>query len=906
MNKIITSQIVVAYSLCPHKAFLLLEGKEKGKLHEYVEILEEQRKQNRGDYLNTLREKNTAVAFTEERMRDRSDLLIDAVLRHGDLQAYCDSLTKVKTSSSLGRFSYEPTVVIGAHKVTKEDKIELSFAAFILGEMQGTLPASGTIIAMGEKRQRPKLESHYKTVTPAIETLRDLITPPLSQRPPVILNKHCPYCPFRDECKEEAREKDHLSLLQRISPKEIEKHNNRGIFTVTQLAFTYRPRKQRKSKGKIVSKYYHSLKALAIRGKKIYVVNKPEIPSCETMMFFDVEGDPDRDLYYLIGVIICRDGSIEERSFWADNEEEEENIWRRFIELIGQYSDFILFHYGSYEMKFIENMNKKYGTQDRSIIERISRKLVNVLSLMYSNIYFPTYSNSLKDIAGYLGYSWSEKDASGLQSLVWRNWWERTEEEDFKQRLITYNREDNSALKRVTEAVSRISSKNEEERTIEPFEIASIEDLKVETPFKFGTNKFLIEELEFINKCAYFDYQRERVFFREEKTKVNSKRRKKKVNKIQINKRVEIETEIRCPRCGNDDFYKHDEKFKTVYDLFYLKYGIKRWVVEYHAYRSRCKSCNKTFAPKEFLQIKGKYGNQLMVWVVYQIVALRQTYNKIIENLQDTFDYHLHNTICSEIKKKMAKNYKISYEKILNNLVNGNLIHADETPCKIKGNTVFVWIFTNYEEVAFVYTPTREGDILTEVLRDFNGVLVSDFYSAYDSFKGPQQKCLIHLIRDMNDDLRNNPFDEEYKILIKDFSELIKEIIVTVDRFGLKKRNLNKHKKQVDKFFKAHLTRKYTSHVAISYQTKFQKYQNKLFTFLDYDRIPWNNNNAEHAIKSFAMYRKINDNFYSEKGMKDYLILFSIYQTCVYKEIDFLRFLRSGETDIDRFIRNKR
>jgi hypothetical protein len=26
----------------------------------------------------------------------------------------------------------------------------------------------------------------------------------------------------------------------------------------------------------------------------------------------------------------------------------------------------------------------------------------------------------------------------------------------------------------------------------------------------------------------------------------------------------------------------------------------------------------------------------------------------------------------------------------------------------------------------------------------------------------------------------------------------------------------------------------------------------KMFTFLDFDDIPWNNNNAEHAIKAFA------------------------------------------------------
>ena len=423
MKKIITSEIVVAYSLCPRKAFLLLEGKEKGKPHEYVEILEEQRKQNRNDYLDTLCEKDMAVAFTEENMKNRSDVLIKAIIKYDDLQAHCDALTKIETSSSLGRFSYEPTVVIGTNKVTKEDKLKLSFVGSVIGAVQGRLPASGAVIAMEGRRQRVKLESHYKTITPAIETLRGWITSSSLQRPSLILNKHCPYCLFKGKCEEEAREKDHLSLLRGISAKEVEKHNERGIFTVTQLAYTYRPRRQKKSEGKIVSKYYHSLKALAIRDQKTYIVNKPDIPSCDTRIFLDVEGDPDRDLYYLIGMIICHKNTFKKHSFWADKEEDEEKIWNQFIEVTKEYTNFALYHYGSYETRFMERLLKKYTTEEQSCIKGISQASVNILSLIYSNIYFPTYTNSLKDVATYLGYSWSEEDASGIKSLVWRSQW---------------------------------------------------------------------------------------------------------------------------------------------------------------------------------------------------------------------------------------------------------------------------------------------------------------------------------------------------------------------------------------------------------------------------------------------------------------------------------------------------
>ncbi|GAJ03539.1 unnamed protein product, partial [marine sediment metagenome] len=77
---------------------------------------------------------------------------------------------------------------------------------------------------------------------------------------------------------------------------------------------------------------------------------------------------------------------------------------------------------------------------------------------------------------------------------------------------------------------------------------------------------------------------------------------------------------------------------------------------------------------------------------------------------------------------------------------------------------------------------------------------LSDFYSAYDSVNCVQQKCLIHLIRDINNDLFKNPFDEELKQLGQEFTAVLVPIIETVDHYGLKRRNLNKHRAKVERF----------------------------------------------------------------------------------------------------------
>ena len=59
--------------------------------------------------------------------------------------------------------------------------------------------------------------------------------------------------------------------------------------------------------------------------------------------------------------------------------------------------------------------------------------------------------------------------------------------------------------------------------------------------------------------------------------------------------------------------------------------------------------------------------------------------------------------------------------------------------------------------------------------------------------------------------------------------------------------------------------------------------------------------NYENAVKRFAQYREITDGQVTEEGLNDYLVLLSVYQTCKYKGVGFLKFLLSQETDIDVF-----
>ena len=106
-----------------------------------------------------------------------------------------------------------------------------------------------------------------------------------------------------------------------------------------------------------------------------------------------------------------------------------------------------------------------------------------------------------------------------------------------------------------------------------------------------------------------------------------------------------------------------------------------------------------------------------------------------------------------------------------------------------------------------------------------------------------------------------HPFDEGLKQLAGNFAGVVKPIIETVDRRGLKKRFLGKFRNSIDQFYKG-LVDDDVSEAAGKLVERLQKNRNKMFTFLDFDDVPWNNNNAEHAVKAFALLRRVIDGTY--------------------------------------------
>jgi hypothetical protein len=280
------------------------------------------------------------------------------------------------------------------------------------------------------------------------------------------------------------------------------------------------------------------------------------------------------------------------------------------------------------------------------------------------------------------------------------------------------------------------------------------------------------------------------------------------------------------------------------------------------------------------------------------MIELRLSNQKAADHMSLLFDLPIDRHKAFHFKSQMAERYTPTHQGILRQLTKGTLLHADETKGVVRGGGHYVWVFANLTTVAYVYSESREGTVLESVLDGFKGVLVSDFYAAYDSAPCPQQKCLIHLMRDINEDMHRNPFDEELKDIARRFGGLLRQIVETIDTYGLKARHLGKHKRSADGFIEHVVAMKCTTEAGSALRKRIERNRDKMFTFLDYDGIPWNNNNAEHAVRAFTKLRNVILTS-TPKGTQEYATLLSVQQTLKYRGMDFLEFMRSGKMEID-------
>jgi predicted RecB family nuclease len=900
----VTDSVVEAYLKCPHKGYLRLRG-VAGQPSEYValqQILDaEYRADARTAWLRRRPQATVSVDAPSIEAARGSQVITGLTITDAGEMCRFDALERLDgTRGNAPRYS--PVAFVRPNRVTLADRVRLTFAAGVLGRVQGTRPPIGRIVH-GPKFTPLKLDLAplARRARMAAAAAKALAEHP----PPIVLNRHCPECEYRDSCRADAEARDDLSLLQGLSPFDIEHQNKKGIFTVTQLSHTFRPGRFRMLSQKGSRRHDPALQALAVREDTVYVARPPDLQAAATEVYLDVEGLPDPDRYYLIGLLVIRGHNRRHYSFWADEPADEPAMWRSFLQVVaGLGDDLRMFHYGSYETRFLKRMADRHSG-DPAVLGRLNESTVNVLGAIQCRVFFPAHGNGLKAIAGRLGFRWAAAAPSGLQAIVWRHRWEITRDAAHKQSLIDYNRDDCAALRRVVEFIRGLGAAGT--RLEGDPKVAAVDEIQETRGHKFGDPDYVVPEFNRIVRCAYFDYQRDKILFRTSPAVRKALRRiRRRPPPFRVDRETTIPQPEMCPQCSSSDLHVRCDHQKTVIDLKHVRGGLKRWVTRSRAKSYRCQQCGHVMLPWRSTPGRPqKYGWAVSGWVAYATVALRLTTEAAGDVLADLFGIPFNRGEVSRHRGLAADRYRGTYESILVGLRAGLVVHADETWALIKrpSKRGYVWVFANPTAAAYVYSPSRDGDTARDTLAGFKGVLVSDFYSGYEGVDCRQQKCLVHLARDLNDELVKNPFDDDLKGLAAAFSALMQGVVETIDRHGLKAHFLGKHKRDVDRFYSRHVEVADGSVVADQFRKRLARWRPKLFTFLDHDGVPWNNNNAENAVKRFVTRRKAmgGTGALNEKGLRDFLVLLSVYQTLRYRGLNFWEFLQSGETEIDNF-----
>jgi predicted RecB family nuclease len=842
-----------------------------------------------------------------DRLEGRWELALNQVVQAGGLEAHIHAIQNVRSKKSRSLLSI-PVRFIHTNRVSRSDKLIVGFDAFVLSKALGQKVNLAKIIH-GEQWSTIEVDTSrlVGNVGKVVDKISGLLT---SAAPPdLVLNRHCPECEFREHCRKQAIDKNDLSLLSAMTEKERSRLKKKGILTVSQLSYTFRPRRRAKRFANRAEKYHHSLKALAIREAKTHIIGDPQLRIDGTPVFLDVEGIPDKDFFYLIGIRLENEKTVVRHHLWADDMTEEKKIWRDFLGILSGIEKPVLLHYGSFEMTFLKKMCARYGGPPADSVEATAiGSSVNLLSIVFAQVYFPTYSNGLKEIARFLGFEWTDPLATGLQSIVWRHQWEQSHNPSIREKLIVYNQDDCEALSVVAHSIRVFGEQAIRESAGLKTDVVHVESLRNNLGSKWRRFESALPDLVQINAAAHWNYQRDRLFVRSGTAKRTAQRKPR----VRFVRSQELTIVLRvpewCAECGAAWRKKRQLSSITVKDLVFGRDSVKGRLVKYLFHAYHCPSCRYDFGLHQWYQ-RGharKWGWNILAYFVYNAVGLYIPQRTVHRGLERLFGLSVNRSNLNYLKTKAAEFYGFAKARILTRIIQGDLINADETQANVKGHLAYVWVLTSRHDVVYILAESREGEFVQNLLKDFKGVLVSDFYAVYDAINCRQQKCLIHLMRDLNDEILNNPFDEEMKSIVVRFAGVLKPIVETIDRYGLRKHFLRKHRADVDGFYRFLDATEFKSEAASKCKQRFAKNRDKLFTFLQGDGIPWHNNNAEHAIKAFSKLRQVISGTSTKKGVEEYLTLLSVSETCLYRGIDFLDFLESGERDVAAFARRRR
>lgn len=333
-----------------------------------------------------------------------------------------------------------------------------------------------------------------------------------------------------------------------------------------------------------------------------------------------------------------------------------------------------------------------------------------------------------------------------------------------------------------------------------------------------------------------------------------------------------------CPDCGSTDIKLIEAVTRYTEDIP----KVQPIVTEHTMERGRCRVCGKTATAKVEDAFPGcTLGLRTILMTAWMHFALGVSVHKVVKWLNAMCQMQVSAGGLTQAWMRAAKWMKPLHDEIYRDIRNSGVLNADETGWRVMGKTAWMWCFAARDTVLYVIDATRASPVVLKVLGEaFSGVLVTDFYAAYNQvIAWAKQRCVVHLLRELakvsltNSNHEWTSFARKVKHLMRDALRLGREREKFVDE--VYERRWKRLHDRLFEIYSAHYEDADASRLA----SRLEKYREELFTFLEFDGVSADNNYGEREIRPAVLMRKAYGGNRSECGAETQALWMSVLRT---------------------------
>jgi transposase len=356
-----------------------------------------------------------------------------------------------------------------------------------------------------------------------------------------------------------------------------------------------------------------------------------------------------------------------------------------------------------------------------------------------------------------------------------------------------------------------------------------------------------------------------------------------------IDRMVRVEVGATCPDCGHAFSSTAVERTRDLTDIEPIRPTINtRFIIE----RGWCPQCRRYHeSPVVEALPQRRFGFNLMLFVVYQKVALGLSYGKIQRELSIYFGLTISKGELSNIVAEMSRLFGPAYGRLLRLMRQQSVLHVDETGWRVNGTNHWLWIFVNEVVALFVLSKSRGSKVPRALLgSDFSGHIVSDFYSAYSPLAVAKAKCWAHLLRESHQLMLGKPpppsdsdrvqFHQQLHQLYLDMGLALLEAEVDPSQ---RPRVHAEMRQSLLELAQQPWPDKDCQRLA----KRILKYLDELVAWLAHPDIPADNNLAERSLRPAVVTRKTSFGSRSKQGGQAFARLLSVIMSWDKQDIDF-------------------